>query len=83
MKVAANAVAVLAWGSFLAALWLMLLAETRPAIGLLIAVLVVSFLAGLILPAFLLGIPVRVEASERLLAAKKAQPTARRPRGDG
>lgn len=60
MRIAANVVAVLAWGSFLAALWLGLVAERQPPLGVLLAVVLVSLLTGMIAPGFLLGLERRL-----------------------
>ncbi len=60
MKLAAVVIAVLAWGGFLGALWYALVAPVRPPVGLLLAVVAASFLVGLIVPAYLLGLEVRL-----------------------
>lgn len=55
MKAAAGAVAVLAWGSLLAAMWYPLAAGVRPS-GAWFGVAIVSLLVALVAPAFLLGL---------------------------
>ncbi len=56
MKAAAVVIAVAAWGGFLGALWYALVVPVRPPVGLLLAVVAASFLVGLIVPAYLLGL---------------------------
>ena len=60
MKAAAVVIAVVAWGGFLGALWYALVAPVRPPVGLLLAVVAGSFLVGLIVPAYLLGLEGRL-----------------------
>lgn len=55
MKAAANVIAVLAWGGLLAAMWYPLVAGMPP-FGLWLGVVVASFLVGLVIPMFLLGL---------------------------
>lgn len=64
MKAAANIVAVVAWSSFFAALWLPVVVEPRPSVLPVLGILVASSLSGMILPGFLLGIPSRLAALE-------------------
>ena len=80
MKVAANVIAILAWGGFLAALWYPLLAGTAPRLGLWLTVVIVSFLVGVIVPPFLFG--VEAKASVRLPSSAERAETARRARGE-
>jgi len=74
MKAAANIVAVVAWLSFFAALWLPLVVEPRPNPWPVLGILVASALGGMILPGFLLGIPSRLAAMDwrRRAAGKTA-----------
>ncbi len=65
MKIAANVIAVLGWGGFLAALWAALLAERILPLGMLLAVLAASLFIGLVVPAYLLGIEGRTVATAR------------------
>ena len=69
MKAAAGAVAVLAWGGLLGALWYALVAPVRPPMALWLAVVVASFLIGLVVPAFLISLEDRM----RLAATAKAR----------
>ncbi len=62
MKIAANIIAILAWGSALATLWVGLLAETRPPLAPLVGALVLSFLVGLVVPSYLLNLENRHDA---------------------
>ncbi len=62
MKIAANIIAILAWGSALATLWVGLLAETRPPLAPLVGALVLSFLVGLVVPSYLLNLENRSRA---------------------
>ena len=71
MKAAAGAVAVLAWGGLLGALWYALVAPVRPPIGLWLAVVVASFLIGLVVPAFLLSLEERMRLAETAKARAK------------
>lgn len=63
MKIAANIIAILAWGSVLATLWVGLLAEARPPLASLVGALVLSFLVGLVVPSYLLNLENRQAAS--------------------
>ncbi len=56
MKIAAGAVAVLAWGSLLAAMWYPLAIGAPPPLGPWLGVVAVSLFVGLVMPAFLLGL---------------------------
>lgn len=56
MRVAANIIAVLAWGSVLATLWVGLMAEVRPPLAPLVGALVLSFLIGIVVPSYLLNL---------------------------
>ncbi len=56
MRPAANVVAVLAWGGFLAALWAPLVTGQLPPVGIWIAATAASFIVGMVVPAFLLGV---------------------------
>lgn len=59
MKVAANVVAVLAWGSFLAAFWFGLLTDARPPFSVFFAIVFFSFLVGVFVPAYLIYLGAR------------------------
>ncbi len=77
MKTAAVVIAVAAWGGFLGALWYALVAPVRPPVGLLLAVVAASFLVGLIVPAYLLGLEGRLPGASggrRAVAGQRPRP---------
>ena len=96
MKTAAGVVAVLAWGSVLAAAWCgyALPVTARPSVGELAALVLVSVLIGSVVPAFLLGLDRQPGAGPGERSAprpanqwtthttRREQPRARRPPGD-
>lgn len=59
MKIASNVVAILAWGSFLAAIMWPLIIGRIPALGPWLTAVAMTFLVGLVVPSFLLGVEVR------------------------
>ena len=59
----------MAWGGLLCALWYGMAAPVRPPIGLWLAVVVTSFLVGLVVPAFLISLEERM----KLAATAKAR----------
>lgn len=79
MKAAAVVVSILSWGGFLGALWYALVAPVRPPVGLLLGVLVASFLVGTVIPAYLLGI----EERARNPRDSRGRTAARRPERAG
>lgn len=86
MKAAAGAVAVLAWGSLLAAMWYPLAAGVRPS-GAWFGVAIVSLLVALVAPAYLLGLEKGTEAPRSARPSRQdnrwttltTQPRAQRP----
>lgn len=81
MKAAANIVAILAWGSVLAAVWCgyALPVAVRPSFGMMAALVLASLIVALVAPAFLLGLekqtPAPAAGQRRL--ARPARPSSR------
>ncbi len=62
MKVAASVISVLGWGSYLAALWIVMMADLQPPTIRFIGVLVSSVFVGMFAPSYLLGLESRRDA---------------------
>lgn len=73
MKIAANVIAIVGWLAFLAAFWVPFLTGDMPPAGWWIAVSVLSFLVGLIVPSYLINLEARQTRLE-LLAGQRNQP---------
>lgn len=78
MKAAAGVVAVLAWGSVLAAVWCgyALPAAARPSFGELLAIVLASALVGLVVPAYLRGLDERAGGAGPAMTRGVARPSA-------
>lgn len=61
MKIAANIIAVLAWGLFLTAIWYPFVADVNPPLGYWICI-VLTFLIGLVVPVYLLNLDASTSA---------------------
>lgn len=62
MKAASNVIAILAWGSFLAAIMWPLVVGRMPALGPWVLAIAMTFVVGVIVPSFLLGVEARAAA---------------------
>ncbi len=65
MKVAANVIAVMAWGGFLLAMWWPLITDEMPPAGAWFAATMFSLLVGMITPGFLLNLEDRLRPIAR------------------